>query len=64
LETSKHLFEILVRGLKTARLTGRAMVSNNLVADICLSSNALRCVQTCERILTGIVEDHRGFSSK
>ncbi len=44
---------VLVRGLKTARLSGTAMLNNGLAADICLSSTALRCVQTCERILTG-----------
>ncbi|CAF0788201.1 unnamed protein product [Adineta steineri] len=45
---------LTVRGLKIARLTGRAMMNSGLVADVCLSSTALRCVQTCERILTGM----------
>ncbi|CAF3469730.1 unnamed protein product [Rotaria sp. Silwood1] len=45
---------LTVRGLKTARLTGRVLMNHNLVVDICLSSTALRCVQTCERILTGM----------
>lgn len=40
--------------MKTARVTGRAMMANNMPVDICLSSTALRCVQTCERILTGM----------
>jgi phosphohistidine phosphatase SixA len=42
-----------VNGLKNARNTGRAMISTNLIADVCLSSTALRCIQTAERILTG-----------
>lgn len=29
------------------------MLSAGLIADICLSSTALRCIQTAERILTG-----------
>jgi phosphohistidine phosphatase SixA len=43
----------LDHGIKIARHTGRAMVSANIIADVCLSSPALRCIQTCERILTG-----------
>ncbi len=44
---------ILANGLKSARNTGRAMINANLIADVCLSSTALRCIQTAERILTG-----------
>ncbi|CAF2869683.1 unnamed protein product [Rotaria sp. Silwood2] len=45
---------LTVRGLKTARLTGHILMNYNVVVDVCLSSTALRCVQTCERILTGM----------
>ncbi|CAF1024992.1 unnamed protein product [Rotaria sordida] len=45
---------LTVHGLQTARLTGHILMNNKLVADICLSSTALRCIQTCERILTGM----------
>ncbi|CAF1120093.1 unnamed protein product [Rotaria sp. Silwood1] len=45
---------LTVRGLKNARETGRAMVNSNLTVDVCLSSSALRCIQTCERILSGM----------
>ncbi|CAF1177355.1 unnamed protein product [Adineta ricciae] len=45
---------LTVNGLKTARLAGRALLSSGLIPDVCLSSTALRCVQTCERILTGM----------
>lgn len=47
---------ILVRGLKTARLRGYNMMNNNMLPDVCLSSTALRCIQTSERILAGIVQ--------
>lgn len=42
-----------MRGLKAARQTGRAMSNKNLIVDVCLSSSALRCIQTCERVLAG-----------
>jgi phosphohistidine phosphatase SixA len=29
------------------------MLSSDLIADVCLSSTALRCIQTAERVLTG-----------
>ncbi|CAF1065161.1 unnamed protein product [Rotaria sordida] len=45
---------LTVRGLKNARQTGRIMSSSNLIVDLCLSSSALRCIQTCERILSGM----------
>ncbi|CAF3476544.1 unnamed protein product [Rotaria socialis] len=45
---------LTVRGLKDARRTGRAMLNNNLTVDVCLSSVALRCIQTCERVLSGM----------
>lgn len=47
------MLDSLVNGLQYARATGRTMMQNNLLVDLCLTSNALRCVQTCERILTG-----------
>ena len=50
----KYLFgSILVRGLQTARDTGTALMNFNTTASICLSSIAIRCVQTAERILAG-----------
>ncbi|CAF2151453.1 unnamed protein product [Rotaria magnacalcarata] len=45
---------LTVHGLKAARLLGQTMINNNLTADICLSSPALRCIQTGERILKGM----------
>ncbi|CAF2725639.1 unnamed protein product [Rotaria sp. Silwood2] len=45
---------LTVRGLKNARQTGRAMLTSNIAVDVCLSSIALRCIQTCERILSGM----------
>ena len=48
-----HIICILVHGLKLARHTGSAMLRANIVPDVCLSSSALRCIQTSERLLTG-----------
>ncbi|CAF3403101.1 unnamed protein product [Rotaria socialis] len=45
---------LTVHGLKTARFLGQTMINNNLTVDICLSSPALRCIQTGERILKGM----------
>ena len=51
-----NIESIVVHGLKIARHTGRAMSSTGLVADVCLSSTALRCIQTAERVLTGKID--------
>ncbi|CAF2071450.1 unnamed protein product [Rotaria magnacalcarata] len=45
---------LTVRGLKAARRTGLSMLNSNLTVDVCLSSVALRCIQTCERVLSGM----------
>ncbi|CAF1090819.1 unnamed protein product [Didymodactylos carnosus] len=45
---------LTIRGLDDARITGQKMTDNNLSSTICLSSTALRCIQTCERLLSGM----------
>ncbi|CAF1114753.1 unnamed protein product [Adineta steineri] len=55
---SDHAYEfdvpLTVHGLKNARHTGSVMLNLNIVPDVCLSSSALRCIQTSERVLTGM----------
>ncbi|UJR25015.1 hypothetical protein I4U23_006376 [Adineta vaga] len=55
---SHHAYEydvpLTINGLKNARHTGRAMFNAHIVPDVCLSSSALRCIQTSERVLTGM----------
>lgn len=31
------------------------MLTKKLIPDVCLSSSSLRCIQTCERVLTGAI---------
>ncbi|CAF0828001.1 unnamed protein product [Adineta ricciae] len=55
---SHHAYEfdvpLTLHGLKLARHTGTSMLQANIVPDVCLSSSALRCIQTSERLLTGL----------
>ncbi|CAF1562262.1 unnamed protein product [Didymodactylos carnosus] len=50
---------LTVRGLHLARLTGQTMAHSNLASTICLTSSALRCIQTCERLLMGMKRRER-----
>ncbi|CAF1237166.1 unnamed protein product [Didymodactylos carnosus] len=45
---------LTVEGWKNARIVGRGLLDKNLTSNICLTSSALRCVQTCELLIAGM----------